>query len=497
MIEEMESPDHEREAVESFVRTWSREPEFGIDHAEKVQSEAIFGRPHDVWDVHLRGGERLWVISEPMFAYPQSEIRSLDIALSFHVGLVQRMHYGSGAESAAPAVTDAVTEVDRCQRQLHNALMSAAEISELQAIGVRAREALLSLGDLMQVAFSEGETTPGDEPKRADFAAWTRLIATRALPGKSLARLRTAAINSGLDAWHAANWLTHARNASYVDAMLVVTLVDRALDSHRYVMSRHKLGPDRICEKCGSRKLWSEYRPGESDQTLAVLTCAFCGTEAAPEPFVVPKRREGPLEGDCVPLEDFSATLTPAKLKRELERVAGEAQADEGDVHVSSRGQDSSWGNFFALEVDDGVLVDVRRYMYLQRHGEIPLGAAIARQCEGALCIHPDHNVAEPVDEADDGWRPAVIDAVVFRKKSAYLSLSIPSLGTVYVELTQEVMRGLGLFDPSMWLERHVMIAQGDGMRTVKVLPLADSGDPGTLRPTVVTLFSAPELKSS
>ena len=105
----MESPDHEREAVESFVRRWSREPALAIEHAEKVQAEGVFGRTHDVWDVHLPAGERLRVVPEPMFAYPQREIRSLDIALSFHIGLPTRMR----TESAAPEVTGAAVEVDR------------------------------------------------------------------------------------------------------------------------------------------------------------------------------------------------------------------------------------------------------------------------------------------------------------------------------------------------------------------------------------------------
>jgi hypothetical protein len=493
----LESPDYEREAVEDFVRRWSREPELTIEHAEKVQAEAVYGRTHDVWDVHLPDEQRLWVVTEPMFAYPQREIRSLDIALSFHIGLVTRMHYGAGTESVAPEVTGAAVEVDRYQQQMHNALMAAAEVAELQAIGVRARETLLRLADLMYEAFTEGESSRGEPPKRANFLTWSRSTATRALPGKSLARLRAGAINAAEDAWHTANWLTHARSASYVDAMLVVSLVDRTLDTFRLAMSRHKQGSDRSCEKCGSRRWRADYRRENSDpeHTFLVLTCTYCGAEAAPEPFVAPERKKGPVEGDCIPLEDFSPSLTPARLEAELERVSGEAQVGEQNVVIPTAGEAESWGNFFAVELD-GLLVDVRRFMYMQKHGSIPPGSAITHGCDRARCVHPDHGAIEGVDEAGDkGWRPAVVDAVVLGERSMYLSLSLPSLGSVYAELTEEVMRHLGIFDPSMWLERHVMIAHRDGARTAEVLPLADSGDPGTLRPTLVTLFSSAEVE--
>jgi hypothetical protein len=493
----LESPDHEREAVEDFVRRWSREPELTVEHAEKVQAEAVYGRTHDVWDVHLPDGQRLWVVTEPMFAYPQREIRSLDIALSFHIGLVTRMRYGAATESAAPEITGAAVEVDRYQQQMHNALMAAAEVAELQAIGVRARETLLRLADLMFEAFSEGEPSRGEPPRRADFLTWSRSTATRALPGKSLARLRAGTINAAEDAWHAANWLTHARSASYIDAMLVVSLVDRTVDTFRLAISRHKQGSDPSCEKCGSRRWRVDYRREDSDpdHTFRILTCIYCGAEAAPEPFVEPERKERPVEGDCVPLEDFSPSLTPARLEAELKRVSSESQVGEQNVAIPRAGEAASWGNFFTVEVD-GLLVDVRRFMYMHKHGPIPPGSAITHGCERARCVHPDHGAVEGVDEAGDmGWRPAVVDAVVLGERSMFLSLSLPSFGNVYAELTEEVMRHLDMFDPSMWLERHVMIAYRDGERTAKVLPLADSGDPGTLRPTHVALFSSAEVE--
>lgn len=52
-------------------------------HVEKVASERIFGREHDVWDVHT-DKERWWVVTGPTNLYSQSLMPSLDYTLSFH-----------------------------------------------------------------------------------------------------------------------------------------------------------------------------------------------------------------------------------------------------------------------------------------------------------------------------------------------------------------------------------------------------------------------------
>src|SRR3954469_17525722 len=85
----MESPDHEIAAIERYLESQTGD-DFKIEHVEKLTSEFVFGRQHDVWDAHTNEG-RWWVITNPTNLYSQEQIKSMDVALSFHVGLMMRV----------------------------------------------------------------------------------------------------------------------------------------------------------------------------------------------------------------------------------------------------------------------------------------------------------------------------------------------------------------------------------------------------------------------
>jgi len=68
-------------------------------HLEKVASERIFGRQHDVWDVHT-DKERWWVVTGPTNLYSQTLMPSLDYTLSFHIGLMARVAAHRGPEGS-------------------------------------------------------------------------------------------------------------------------------------------------------------------------------------------------------------------------------------------------------------------------------------------------------------------------------------------------------------------------------------------------------------
>ena len=55
-----------------------------------LTSEYVLGQQYDVWDAHTSDG-RWWVITNPVNLYSQDQIKSMDIALSFHIGLMSRM----------------------------------------------------------------------------------------------------------------------------------------------------------------------------------------------------------------------------------------------------------------------------------------------------------------------------------------------------------------------------------------------------------------------
>ncbi len=78
----------EAQAIKEYVGSQARDEI--VLHLEKVASERIFGRDHDVWDVHT-DKERWWVVTEPTNLYSQRLMPSLDYTLSFHIGLMARV----------------------------------------------------------------------------------------------------------------------------------------------------------------------------------------------------------------------------------------------------------------------------------------------------------------------------------------------------------------------------------------------------------------------
>jgi hypothetical protein len=89
MLDVMKTPAHERRQIEDYLRSQSGD-DFEIEHAEKLTSEYVLGQQYDVWDAHTSDG-RWWVITNPVNLYSQDQIKSMDIALSFHIGLMSRM----------------------------------------------------------------------------------------------------------------------------------------------------------------------------------------------------------------------------------------------------------------------------------------------------------------------------------------------------------------------------------------------------------------------
>jgi hypothetical protein len=88
MLGSMETPEHERRKIEEYLRSQSG-PDFEVEHVEKLTSEYVLGHEYGVWDAHTNEG-RWWVITNPTTLYCQDLIKSMELALSFHVGLVTR-----------------------------------------------------------------------------------------------------------------------------------------------------------------------------------------------------------------------------------------------------------------------------------------------------------------------------------------------------------------------------------------------------------------------
>jgi hypothetical protein len=82
----MRETDVEREAIRGYVESEAHE---SVVHLEKAASEMVGPVRHDIWDVHCTG-TRWWVVTNPTNLYSQTDLKSRDVALTFHVGLAIR-----------------------------------------------------------------------------------------------------------------------------------------------------------------------------------------------------------------------------------------------------------------------------------------------------------------------------------------------------------------------------------------------------------------------
>src|SRR5260221_14047421 len=80
--------DQERQDILNYLESQST-PE--VELLQKVYTERLYSTTHDIWDVHERGGQRWWVITNPTNLYAQDQFPNMDLALTFHVGLCLRI----------------------------------------------------------------------------------------------------------------------------------------------------------------------------------------------------------------------------------------------------------------------------------------------------------------------------------------------------------------------------------------------------------------------
>jgi predicted RNA-binding Zn-ribbon protein involved in translation (DUF1610 family) len=282
---------HEERAIREYVLMESPKGE-RIKHAEKVATEHLYGSTHDIWDVRT-SRHRWWVITEPTNLYSQTAFPSMDQAFTFHLGLGIRL----ANRNAPPVEDDEVVKIAgpwRRWQQAADALDEAEELEDFQAIGVRCREALLS----MLADMTTAQTVPAGQepPKGADFVHWTELIADEAAKGPSLADLRRYLRSSAKEAWDLVNWATHSKSITLVDTRIVVEATSHVLGVFTSAVLHTEREERRLCPKCSSVRLTQDYRPELGREHAGVTRCKACGWEDLPED----------LDLSALPDRDFS-----------------------------------------------------------------------------------------------------------------------------------------------------------------------------------------------
>ena len=275
MLDVMETPAHERRQIEDYLRSQSG-GDFEIEHVEKLTSEYVLGHQYDVWDAHTSDG-RWWVITNPVNLYSQDQIKSMDIALSFHIGLMSRM---MASQSAPAGRQDAwVLEVARRLDVAGESLDRAREVEDFQAVGMRLRETLLTLAAKLAGLGYQTDAGAADL-QQGNFKAWASVCAETVAAGSSAQHLRALLKALSEKTWNYAAWLTHARSAGRADAQIALSAVSQTIEAFILAVNRHQLGAPQRCPVCASYQLRAEHAGDGGWMKI----CETCGWEASADP---------------------------------------------------------------------------------------------------------------------------------------------------------------------------------------------------------------------
>lgn len=292
---------HAGKAEIKSIRTYTEDQvQEAVVHVEQVASEMVGPVRHDIWDVHC-SDSRWWVVTSPTRHYSQTDFKSRDVVLTFHVGLALRVSYRHDRQvPVAPEPALLLPGSWRRWEQAFEAYDSGDEAENFNAVGVRLRECLLAF---VGETCNDDLLADGEElPKRGDFKGWTDLLANRLAAGRSAAELRSYLKKLAVETWTYVNWLTHAENAVRMDAEIGLKAVGHLLGT--FTAARMRL--DQIgtrCEKCDS------YR-------VVGGVCQHCEwVNLTPEPSELPgiseEERARGLAEPCTPSSDISTFVGP------------------------------------------------------------------------------------------------------------------------------------------------------------------------------------------
>ena len=455
----METPDDERREIEDYLFSQSGD-EFEIEHVEKLTSEYVLGRQYDVWDAHTSEG-RWWVITNPTNLYNQDAIKSMDVALSFHIGLMHRVFARQPARQAGTTddwILDVLRRVDLARERLD----TAREVEDFQSVGVRLREALVSLGMALKNLIDGHHDE--QELKGADFKGWAHVAAEVIAAGADRSTLRGLLKSTSEKTWVYVSWLTHARRATPLDARMGCGAVGEVVELFLSAISQWRMGTPPRCRSCGSYQLKLDFDTHEGWFTF----CRTCGrredaepaapirrnpTEAEPPTPLADEGKEAPTHAgedeQCVAIEDFGIYLSPREARTMMEAMQNRLSDDD----------DAPWANFFTVE-SDGTLTDAHRVVFAEVRGAPSPAAELVYDCpESDICVNPHHatEVALPIDRK---WTPAIIRAAAIHRDSVQLTIGLASGEVRQLFVRPDIVDTLQLADVSVLPERVIVVSE-------------------------------------
>ena len=243
----------------------------GVQRAEKLTSERIFGRKHDVWDVQGSDG-RWWVITNPTNLYNHDDHPSMHTAFALHIGVTARL---AARESLKAPVDEEMRNraaaAWRLYEQAAEALDRSDEAEDFQAVGARCRECLITF----TTAIADESFVPSGEvaPKKSDFVGWSRCIVGAWTSGARSERPRAYLRNLAEQTWKLVSWLTHEKNATRLDGTLALDATAHTIEMFSLAQTRFELGETDRCPACGSYQLSNDY---DVEADLSLRVCDSC-----------------------------------------------------------------------------------------------------------------------------------------------------------------------------------------------------------------------------
>ena len=253
-----------------------------VTFMQKVYSETVVNTRHDVWDIHTNK-DRWWVITGGTNLYSQEQFPNMDLALTFHIGLILRMPRTEEQQESDLHILP-FGPVFQKMEEAGTAVTQAKSVTDYQAVGVRCREALLELIGVAQ----DAAVWTDEPPQRANFRAWVEIICNQLLPSDTNKERRGVLKTALESAWTFSNWLTHSKSATWNDADMSHTLVQHSIGMATSMILRVLRGVPEECPDCGSPHLGPEQ--GENAALPSVLwerpRCADCGWTGMPVPIL-------------------------------------------------------------------------------------------------------------------------------------------------------------------------------------------------------------------
>jgi hypothetical protein len=274
-------PQHEEKDIRNYVEGQSIDrddpdnPDNLVTLVQKVRSYRLLGMDYDVYDVHMPK-TRWWVITQGTNLYDQARFPNYDEAFSFHVGIMMRLWERDGVaieEEQEEEIGAAWRRVDAAR----DAIESAREAEDFQAIGIICREAMIAFAREHQTAAWVNQ--PDVPPRAADFKGWATVFAQSLSSGRMRRYLSDVADKT----WDVAVSLQHDANATVWDAELLIAATAHLLDVFSTAMIKNKRKPPTRCPRCGSYRLSTDgditERDGEPgwQQRDACGACSYRG----------------------------------------------------------------------------------------------------------------------------------------------------------------------------------------------------------------------------